>query len=45
MQQPEAYIGGAWSLFDESGAMTNEGTKAFLQKFMEAFADWIAANS
>ena len=45
MQQPEAYIGGAWGLFDESGAMTNVGTKAFLQKFMEAFAAWIAANS
>jgi chromate reductase len=45
MQQPEAYIGGAWGLFDESGAMTNEGTKAFLQKFMEAFAAWISAHT
>lgn len=45
MQQPEAYIGGAWGLFDESGAMTNEGTKAFVQKFMEAFAAWISAHT
>jgi chromate reductase len=41
MQQPEAYIGGAAKLFDESGAMTSESTRAFLKSFMEAFATWI----
>jgi chromate reductase len=44
MQQPEAYIGGADKLFDESGKLTNDATRAFLQKFMQSFAAWIAAN-
>jgi len=42
MQQPEAYLGGADKLFDASGKMTNDGTRQFLTKFAEAFADWIA---
>ena len=42
MQQPEAYIGGAWGLFDEAGALTNEGTRAFLKTFMDAFAAWVS---
>ena len=29
MQQPEAYIGGAANLFDESGAVANAGTRKF----------------
>jgi chromate reductase len=41
MQQPEAYIGGAGSLFDAEGKLTNEDTRAFLRKFTEAFATWI----
>jgi chromate reductase len=41
LQQPEAYIGGAASLFGEDGAVTNDGTRAFLTGFMAAFADWI----
>ncbi|MBV8594352.1 MAG: NAD(P)H-dependent oxidoreductase [Caulobacteraceae bacterium] len=44
MPQPEAYIGGAHKLFDAEGGLTNDGTRAFLGKFMAAFADWIAAN-
>jgi chromate reductase, NAD(P)H dehydrogenase (quinone) len=40
MQQPEAYIGGAASLFDEAGGIANEATRALLVKFMEAFAVW-----
>jgi chromate reductase len=44
MQQPEAYIGGAAAMFDEAGTLTNETTKAFLTKFMTAFAAWIEAN-
>jgi len=42
MQQPEAYIGGAASLFDANGKLVNEGTQKFLQSFMQAFAAWIA---
>jgi chromate reductase len=41
MQQPEAYIGGAAKLFDENGVMSNDGTRAFLKSFMEAFAAWV----
>lgn len=44
MQQPEAYIGGASKMFDESGNMTNDSTKEFVQKFMNAFAGWVEKN-
>ena len=44
MQQPEAYIGHADKLFDESGKLVNEGTRKFLADFMQAFAEWIHAN-
>src|SRR5665213_4372376 len=37
MQQPEAYVGGAATLFDEAGAITNEGTRKFFANFMIAF--------
>jgi|ERR1035437_1305253 chromate reductase len=45
MPQPEAYIGGADKLFDSSGKLVNDGTRKFLQQFMQAFADWVTANS
>jgi chromate reductase len=41
MQQPEAYIGGAATLFDEQGAVANESTRRFLTTIMTSFADWI----
>ena len=41
MQQPEAYIGGAGSLFDDAGEIVNPGTKDFIAKFMAAFAAWV----
>jgi chromate reductase len=41
LQQPEAYIGGAAKLFDESGKLANEGTREFLGKFIEAYAAWV----
>jgi len=41
MQQPEAYIGNAASLFDKEGSIRNEDTRKFLKGFMEAFAAWI----
>jgi NAD(P)H-dependent FMN reductase len=41
MQQPEAYIGDAASLFDDSGKLTSEETGAFLKKYMAAFAQWV----
>ena len=45
LQQPEAYIGHADKLVDAAGQITNPDTKAFLEKFMTAFADWIDRNA
>jgi chromate reductase len=45
MQQPEAYVGGAANLFDDTGALTNEGTKKFFQNFINAFSAWIKVNT
>jgi chromate reductase, NAD(P)H dehydrogenase (quinone) len=44
MQQPEAYVGHVDKLFDEHGRLTSEGTRKFLQEFMQALANWIATN-
>jgi chromate reductase, NAD(P)H dehydrogenase (quinone) len=40
----EAYIGSAASLFDDKGMLVNESTRGFLQKFVQAFAQWIDRN-
>ncbi|MCE9650525.1 MAG: NAD(P)H-dependent oxidoreductase [Parvibaculum sp.] len=45
LQQPEAYIGGAATLFDDAGGIAKEDTKKFLTKFLEAFAAWIETNA
>ena len=37
----EAYVGNAFSLFDDSGALINDGTRDFLQAQGKAFAAWI----
>lgn len=39
--QPEVYLSGAASLFDDAGELTNVRTKELLTKFAAAFADWI----
>jgi chromate reductase len=41
MQQPEAYVGGAATLFDEQGGIANEVSKTFLTRFMASFATWV----
>ncbi|BBE34111.1 NADPH-dependent FMN reductase [Sphingosinicella microcystinivorans] len=41
LQQPEAYIGGAGKLFDEAGEIGVEGTRDFVQTFIDAFSAWI----
>ena len=41
LQQPEAYIGGAASLFDEAGQIANPGTREFVSKYMATFAGWV----
>ena len=45
LQQPEAYIGGADKLFDESGKLTNTSTRDFLSKLLERYVDWVARNA
>lgn len=45
MQQPEAYLGRAAELFDDSGKLTNPKTRDFLTKFAAAFARWIELHS
>jgi chromate reductase, NAD(P)H dehydrogenase (quinone) len=42
MPYPEAYIPGAEALFDDTGRLTSDSTRQFLQQFMEAFAAWVA---
>ena len=44
MAQPEAYLGGADKLFDAQGKLANDGTRKFLQAFLQAFVAWIEAN-
>lgn len=41
MQQPEGYIGGAHTLFDEKGVLVNDDTRAFIKRYMEAYASWV----
>lgn len=45
MAQPEAYLGAADKLFDAAGKLTNDGTRKFLESFMQAYAAWVAANA
>lgn len=45
LQQPEAYVGAAQTLFDAQGKVINDGTKTFLTQFAGAFAAWIEANA
>ena len=37
----EAYVGNAFALFDDQGALVNEATTEFLRNYGKAFADWI----
>ncbi|MGE5337861.1 MAG: NADPH-dependent FMN reductase [Gemmatimonadota bacterium] len=45
MQQPEAYVGHATTLFDAHGHLTNDSTREFFTRFMAAFAHWIERNA
>lgn len=42
MAQPEAYIGNAAKLFDDNGEIAQADTREFLQRYMAAYADWVA---
>ena len=41
LQQPEAYIGDLWNLFDDAGNVKSEDTRNFLGTIAKAFADLI----
>jgi chromate reductase len=45
MAQPEAYVGGAAQKFDAEGKLADESTRAFMKKFLDAFAAWIEKNA
>ena len=45
MQQPEAYIGNAANLFDESGNLSNDSIKEFATKYIHSFASWVETNT
>ncbi|BBO90101.1 hypothetical protein DSCOOX_32810 [Desulfosarcina ovata subsp. ovata] len=45
MQQPEAYLGNAASLFDESGDLANDSIKDFVTSYINAFAAWVETNT
>lgn len=44
MQQPEAYIGNAGSLFDENGNPVSS-IREFASKYIQAFASWVEKNT
>jgi chromate reductase len=44
LNQPEAYVGNAFSLFEEGGDLANEATGEFLATIAKAFADLIETN-
>lgn len=45
MQQPEAYIGKAEEIFDETGAIKSEDTEKFVKHFIDAYARWVKAHT
>ena len=44
MQQPEAYLGNIATQF-EGNTLTNDSTRGFLQKFIDAYAAWVERNA
>jgi chromate reductase len=42
MQQPEAYVGGAASLFAGDGTLASDSARAFFKSFIDAFAALVA---
>jgi chromate reductase len=45
MAQPEAYLGAADKFFDANGKLIADGTRKFLAAFIQAYADWVVANT
>lgn len=45
LQQPEAYVGNATKLFDDKGNLASDETREFVNKFLQAFAQWVERNA
>jgi chromate reductase, NAD(P)H dehydrogenase (quinone) len=45
LQQPEAYVGGGFELFDEDGELAQDSTREFFGTFITRFAEWIERTS
>jgi chromate reductase len=45
LQQPEAYIGNAGKLFGDKGELSSDETRELVNKFLQAFAQWIERNA
>lgn len=45
LQQPEAYVGGGFTLFGNDGKLTNPDTETFFKTFIDTFAGWIGRNA
>lgn len=45
MPMPEAYLGGIATKFNDSGELTDAGTREFLRKFANAYAAWVERNA
>lgn len=45
LQQPEMYIGNAGKLLASDGAISDDGTRQLVQKFVDRFAAWIDKHS
>lgn len=41
LQQPELYLGGASKVFDAEGKVAEDSTRQLLQKFIDAFSQWV----
>lgn len=41
MGQPEAFVQAKDGLFDQAGSIANEGTRKFLQDWMDKYAAWV----
>lgn len=44
LQQPEAYVGNAAKIFEPDGSLV-ESTRTFMEKFINAFDQWVSKNS
>lgn len=41
LQQPEVYLGNVASIIDAEGNISDDSSKKFVQKFVDAFSNWV----